>query len=123
MKWSLANRQTRLYFIGIVILLVGLGSATPIYLTAKKDAGREAMYEFKHSKRYRHDLEVYGGKMSVLTDEWLHWLDTVSHGKPLAVTIAILTGLVSLGFFYAAYRSPSFISQLERDHDGKIPWN
>lgn len=106
MKWSETDLQTRLYMIATVILLVGLGSAALIYLTAGNAAESAALYDFEYSKRYIHDLEVYGGKMNVLMDQFLRWFDGLWHGRSLAVTVACISVLTSFVIFFVAYHAP-----------------
>jgi hypothetical protein len=74
MKWNITNLQTRLYLIGAMILLVGLSSASVIYLTAENALDSPLIQDFENSKRYIHDLELYGGKLNVLADEFFRCL-------------------------------------------------
>jgi hypothetical protein len=121
MRRGITRLQARLYLICAIILLVGLGSASLIYLTAGNDSGDVLGYEMvggevyqirpEESKMYKHDLEVYGGKASVLADEFMRWFVGLWHGKSLAITIACISILVSCGFFFVAYR----LSQLKAD--------
>jgi hypothetical protein len=113
MKWKITNLQTRLYLITAIILLVGLGSATLIYLTAENDSDSVVGYEAvggyiypimpEDSKRYIHDLELYGGKANVLANDFMRWFVGLWHGKSLAFTIACITIFISFWFFYIAY--------------------
>ena len=110
----------RLYTIGVIILLLGLSSAVPVYLTADSgddnDAGYQVvgknMYPGMHiqSKKYMHDLELYGGKAAVLADEFNRWFEELWYGQTLAFTIAGLSILLALGFFTSAHLSSSGIS-------------
>jgi len=54
------------------------------------------------SKRYQRDLEMYGGKASVLFDEFTRWFARLWQGKTLGLTIASLSGVVSLALFLFA---------------------
>ena len=45
MKWKITNLQTSLYLITAIILLVGLGSAILIYLTAENDSDSGLVYD------------------------------------------------------------------------------
>lgn len=117
MKWKITNLQTLLYLITVIILLVGLGSAILIYLTAENDSDRFLGYEVvggyvypiapEDSKKYMHDLELYGGKTNVLANEIMRWFDGLWHGKSLAFTVACITIFISLGFFFVAHHLPS----------------
>jgi len=72
MKWKITNLKTRLYLITAIILMVGLGSAILIYLTAENDSDSVLGYEVADGnvypiapedyKMFRHDLELFGGK-------------------------------------------------------------
>jgi hypothetical protein len=106
MKWKIKDLQTRLYLTAVIILLAGLGSAIFIHLTAENVPDNNLVYQFESSKAYRHDLELGGGKMNVLADEFLRWFDSLWHGKPLASTVACITIIISFGFFFVAYHSP-----------------
>ena len=106
MKWKTANLQTRLYLISAIILLVGLGSAILIYLTAENDSYSILGYE--DSKTYIHDLELYGGKANVLASEYMRWFGGLWHGKSLAFTVACITIIISFGFFFVARTSRSY---------------
>jgi hypothetical protein len=100
MKWKISNLQTCLYLISAIILLVGLGSAIVIYLTAENDS--DSVLSYEDSKMYIHDLELYGGKANVLANEFMRWFIGLWHGKSLAFTVACITIFVSLGFPFVA---------------------
>jgi hypothetical protein len=104
--------QIRLYLVGVVVLMLGLGSALFIYQTAGDDSTNILGYEeeggTRHpimpedSKQYLRNMELYGGKMNVMADEFNRWFIGLWQGKSLAFTIGCLTILVSFGIFYAA---------------------
>lgn len=106
------HQRTWLNLISAVILLVGLGSAALIYQSAANDPYGASGYESadgtiypimpENSKLYRHNLEVYGGKFSVIMDDFSRWFVGLWQGKSLAVIIAGATIIISFGFFYAA---------------------
>jgi hypothetical protein len=103
-----------------------LGSAIAIYLTAENDSESVLGYEViggnvypirpEDSKMYSHNLELYGGKANVFADELMRWFDGLWHGKSLASTVACLTILISLGFFFFARHLPSST----RDENNRI---
>ena len=98
---------------GAAVLVLGLIGAAAIYVTAGDDPDSAIGYEVVNgvvspvasgeSKRYRHDLERYGGKMAVVTDEFATWFSTLWHGKSLAVTVALICVLLSATFFVLAH--------------------
>jgi hypothetical protein len=111
------NLRKTFYLISAAVLLIGLSSSVLIYLTAENYSERVLGYEMlggsvypiapEDSKKYRHDLELYGGKANVLADEFISWFDGLWHGKSLAFTLACITVFVSLGFFLVGRQLPS----------------
>jgi len=120
MNWKILNHRTWLNLIGTIILLVGLGSSGLIYQKAGNDP--YGPLDFENSKLYRHNLEVYGGKFSLIMDDFSRWFSGLWHGKSLALIVACSTIIVSFGFFYAAndwaQRSRPD-NQNENDYDSK----
>jgi hypothetical protein len=112
MNGKILHRRTWLNLISAAILLVGLGSAALIYQRAGNISSGALGYESadgtiypmmpENSKLYRHNLEVYGGKFSVIMDDFSRWFVGLWRGKSLAVIIAFTTIIISFGFFYAA---------------------
>ena len=119
MNWKTANLQKRLYLIAAAVLLIGLGSSILIYLAASDAPEDMLIYEFEHSKLYRHDLELYGGKMNVLASEFMNWFEGLWHGKSLSLTVACITGVISLGFLFVAYHLTSDTDSVAHDKDNR----
>jgi hypothetical protein len=119
MKWKIPSLETRLYLIAAIVLLGGLGGAIVIYLMAGNTPDLTLIQDFENSKRYRHDLELYGGKWNVLADEFMRWFAGFWHGKSLAFTIACITILVSLGLFVFARYMPHLSYDPESDGQGE----
>ena len=71
MNWTILNHRTWLNLISTIILLVGLGSSGLIYQSVGNDP--YGPLDFENSKLYRHNLEVYGGKFSVIMDDFRRW--------------------------------------------------
>jgi hypothetical protein len=127
MQWKTTKLQTRLYLISAIILLVGLSSSIWIYLTAENYAKNVLGYEVagdnaylitpENSKKYVHDLELYGGKANVLANEFMSWFGSLWHGKSLALTIGCITILLALGFFYVARTAPSHLEYDTHDEN------
>ena len=103
----LANRKTRLYVIGGIVLLVGLGTALLLYLTCEDVSDNDLVYQIHHTKRYRRDLQVMGGEMYLLADDLSVWFEGLWQGRSLACTVAALTVILSGGFFLVAYHLPA----------------
>jgi hypothetical protein len=117
MKGKITNLQTRLYLITAIILLVGFCSAILIYLTAENDSDSVPGYE--NSKKYIHDLELYGGKANVLANEFERWFVGLWHGKSLAYTVACITIFVSFGVFFVARHLPDNLKSDARDKNNR----
>jgi hypothetical protein len=119
MKWNVADRRTYLNLIGAMVMLVGLGSAIFIYWTAGQNSSNILGYEAdggsvypimpEDSKKYLRDLELYGGKAAVLTEEFKGWFAGLWHGRSLAWVVAGTAILVSFCFFYAANQKSSHV--------------
>jgi len=124
MKWKI-NQRTRLSLSGVIVLLIGLGTSALVYLTAENVAV-DALSGYENSKRYMHDLELYGGKMNVLAVELDKWFSGLWHGKALAYTIAGITLCIAAVLFFVAEHQPSDPGSTGRDEnerdtsDGKI---
>jgi len=115
MTWKELEPQKRLRIIGAVILFTGLVSAAAVYLIAEREAANAVGYEFidgqayaispETSKRYIHDLQMYGGTAAVMADEFNRWFNGLWQGTSLAYTIAFLSTITALGFFFVASRA------------------
>jgi len=114
MNWKISGKQYRLHLISAIILLVGLGSAIVIYITAADgsdsvlgyDIAGGTLYPDVPSKMDVHNVELYGGKPLVLWNDILRWFDGLWYGKSLAITIIWIT-LIAAGvnFFFNNYVS------------------
>jgi len=103
MRRSLSHPQGRLYLAAAATLLVGLVGSAAIYLTAPDGGDETTISAFENSKAYRHDLELYGGKVNVLADEFMRWFGGLWHGRALAGTVAVIALLISTVLFLVAY--------------------
>ena len=130
MKWKITDPQMYLNLIGVIILLVGFGSATLIYQTDGNDSRDVLGYEIidghvypilpEGSKMYLRNLQLYGGTASVLADELRRWFVGLWHGKSLAFTVACITIFVSFGFFFVANHLPSALKSDARGKNNRI---
>jgi hypothetical protein len=75
------------------ILVVGLGGALAIYLTAEPVSGD--LLGREDSRQYLRAMELYGGKANILAAELLDWFQSLWHGRRLAVTVACTTVLAA----------------------------
>jgi hypothetical protein len=111
-----ARTRLMLNLLGVMILVVGFGSATAIWraqdqIDRQTNAGGTndpGSAEIRgplspdDSRRYTHDVEVYYGKTGLLMDKWMRWLEELTRGKPLAKTIAVASLIVASWVFYVA---------------------
>ena len=116
MEDTRTNLQKSLYLITCTVLLIGLGSAVLIYLTSENDSSSVLGYE--DSKKYMHELELYGGKANVFVNEVERWFVGLWHGKSLAFTVAFITIFISLGpFLVAKYLSSHSKSEVPGENN------
>ena len=102
-----ADRKTRLYLIGALILLVGLGTALMLHLTCEDVSNNDLVRQIHSGKRYRHDLQVMGGQIYLLADDLSVWFEGLWQDRALSGTVATATVFLSLGFFLVAYHLPA----------------
>ena len=97
----------------LVILLSGLVTATAIWLSqdridrqarAQRNQDSRVMEALspEDSRRSTHDVEMYYGKSGLLLDKATRWLEELSHGKPLAWTIAVASLVIAGGCLFLA---------------------
>ncbi len=123
--------QKRLNRIGLIVLLIGLSCSALIYLLADHAKAGSVGYDLiggeaydippEQSKRYIHDLEMYGGKMAVLSDKINRWFDSLWHGKQLAFTLGFITLMISGGYFFMARQEPFDPDADDGDEPGRTP--
>ena len=77
------------------ILAVGFTAAVAVYFVnrARPDNPLQGQLE---SKKFLHDLEIYGGQANVLAAEFHEWFSGLWYGENLPYTIAALT-LLTVG--------------------------
>ena len=107
MSLTNARLKARLTWAAVIILVLGLASAALIYVFVDEtppDAigyiivdGLKYPIEPGQSKRYVRELERYGGKASVVFDEFGRWFAGLWQGRKLALTIMVLSIAVSGG--------------------------
>ncbi len=101
-----ANRKKGVRIAAAIILLVGLGSSALVYLRAQSDphggiSGEYTMEEsMRDSKKYVHDLELFGGKANLIASDFVRWYSGLWEGTQLAFTIATLTIATSGGILF-----------------------
>ena len=106
MKKTLEYKQRVLLLLSKIILLVGLGSAVAIYVSAEEaetSFGYEvrdgSLYANIPTKRFVHDLKMFGGEAAVMANDLRMWFLGLWQGKTLAYTVATLT-IITAGIVY-----------------------
>jgi hypothetical protein len=107
MKWGLLTAEARVRAGTRAILVVGFAGALVIYLTARPVPGNPLGYDPLDTKKYLHDLEVYGGTANVLAAEFTQWFASLWHGQRLAFTVAAITLIAAFTFKFFATPLPS----------------
>lgn len=103
MHWQAMTPQARLRVGTRIILAVGFAAAIVIYVIAQPPAENPLGYDPMDTKKYLHDLEVYGGRANVVAAEFMDWFASLWHGQRLAFTVAAMTLLTTWVFrFFAA---------------------
>lgn len=98
--------RSSLYLISALVLVLGLAAASAIYISSEGGPESSMVDDFRGSKKYMHDLELYGGKANVIADGIFRWFEGLLHGENLSYTVAAITAVISLGFFIAARNTP-----------------
>jgi hypothetical protein len=102
-----AQLKKRLKLSAWLVLGSGSVASTAIYLTAATNEQNALVDGFRDSKVYRHELEAYGGKLSLVSDELVHWFASLWQGETLAFTVATVSTLIALLLLWLARRIPS----------------
>jgi hypothetical protein len=100
------EQQSRVNFITVAIVAIGLVSALVIYLTAGDVTDNPLGDQIDTSKVYRRNMEMFAGKANLLGQQFNDWFHTLWHGKPLAFTIAVITVVAALLYRFIASPMP-----------------
>ena len=90
----------RLYVSGVLVLIIGLGSALWVYLSSISQVADD-LTAF-NAKQYDFQLERIGGRQALLIARFNDWLASLWHGRQLAYTLAILAIVLALLCFWLA---------------------
>ena len=109
---SNAELKQRLRLSSLIILVAGLCGAMLIYLLAEDipdDSlgnvivnGTVYPLATRDSKKYRREVERFGGKAALMFDDFNRWFAELWQGKTLGKTMAWISILVSLGLYIFA---------------------
>jgi hypothetical protein len=112
-----------------LVAVVGLSTALVIYLNAAEDTdldenvqvvigvdGQTYRIPLADTKMYRRELQRFGGQALVIFDDFNRWFAGLWRGRSLAVTIAWITAIASVGLFLLAWQVPSDPDDRGKDH-------
>jgi len=124
---TISKRIHRLKILSAAVLIVGLAGSLAVYIVAVQEPDGMG-YELvggnlypsgnERSKKYMHDVELYGGKAAVFADDINRCLNGMWQGTALAYTLALLTMMLSGGFFLAARYSQA-VEEETQDNETK----
>lgn len=110
-----SRSAVRLKRITRAILAVGFGAAAVAFIVDRQRPENPLGYDPLETKKYLHDLEVYGGKANVIAAQFREWFSGLWYGKNLAFTIAVITVFVVLVVrFFARPPFPVGVEDAER---------
>ncbi len=119
MNGKVTDPRPRYRLVTILMLLAGLGSALAIYLTAGNSDEIGLIEEYEESKRFAHDLELYGGKANLIANKFSRWFEGLWHGQSLAYTVAVLTVVIAVGYFFVARRLAAHAASDDADENSR----
>ena len=106
---SANSRRSLLNYIGIAVLLVGLGVGDFKYwraLQAEPDDEEDPLVSAENSRTYEREVERINGKFGLLLTQWTESLAALGNPRPFAVTIMVVSTLLAGGCFLTASRMP-----------------
>ena len=95
--------------VGVIVLLVGIGSAVLVYRHGQTHTAtstvtgdwKDSTLSASDSKVSTRDIELYGGKVEVLM---VKWLARLQRPASLAIILVTVAALIALGCFLLARR-------------------
>jgi hypothetical protein len=104
-----------LNFIGVVVLVLGLGLVALIERNARTQEDNsmedtEATHALLHPEdyaNYARSAETMGGKFGMLLDGWLQNAEDLGHSRSFAIVLAVISLGGAAGIFYRANLRPT----------------
>jgi hypothetical protein len=114
-----------LRWLAYVIFTLGIFSAVYLYVTASPPPHHPLGYDPFASKKYVHELELYGGKITILAVEFRQWFERLWQGQYLSYTIACITVmLASLLWFLGSHATSNLDdTHAENHHAPSDEWS
>jgi|SRR5579872_6126719 len=105
--------RTALNYFGALVLVVGFISAALVWRASERspEAGDERLsatgpLAASDSRKQSREIEIYYGKTGLLMERWREGMEGLSHGKPLAKLIVVVSSITGVGCFLLATRLP-----------------
>ena len=90
-----------------LMLLVGLGGALVIFLTADPVVEDPLLNDPRGQKKFHRELRMIGGTANLLSAEFQEWFASIWQGQALAGTVAVLTIGATVTFRFIATFPPA----------------
>jgi len=107
---SPTSRRSLLNYIGVFILLVGIGVGEFIYWRSFQGGSatgdEDPLLSQYDSRAYQRGVQMYVGTFGLIMDQWSRAAAKLGEPRPLAITIAVLSMLAAGGCFIVAARMP-----------------
>jgi hypothetical protein len=91
-----AQRMIRIHELALGLLLLTACAAALIWTTAPEDAPNPFGIDAQDTKKYLREVELFGGKATLLATQLSRWWQGLWHGRGLAVTVAALGSAVAV---------------------------
>ena len=102
----MSSRRSLLNYIGIFILMIGMGAGEFIYwrsLHGASETGEDPLLWQHDSAAYQREVQTYVGTLGFTLSQWAQ---TAAEPKALGIEIAVASMLAAGGCFILASRMP-----------------
>jgi hypothetical protein len=107
---SPTSRRSLLNYIGIFILLAGMGVGEFIYWRSLQGGSgiddEDPLLSQYDSRVYQRNVQMYVGTFGLIMDQWSRAVAKLEEPRPLAITITVVSMLAAGGCFMVASRMP-----------------
>ena len=103
---SMSARRSLLNNIGIAVLLIGVATGEFLYWRSQQrgdtDEDNSAEEQMYNSRTYTREVQMNGGTLGLLMDQWTRAAGKLGQPKPLAITIMVVSALSAGACFAVA---------------------
>jgi hypothetical protein len=107
---SATSRRSLLNYVGIFILLAGMGVGEFIYWRSFQGGSgtddEDPLLSQYDSRVYQRNVQMYVGTFGLIIDQWSRAAAKLGEPRPLAITITVVSMLAAGGCFMVASRMP-----------------